>query len=93
MLDDFTQAEKRRIDLLYGNDFEGITPEDAQLIARFEAAKAVEDAAFRERMEREQAESAARMEQAAAEHEKAMRNLEELQARAVARLERFEHGK
>ena len=40
---DFTNAEKERINQLYGTDFENITPEDALLIGRWEAWKATQE--------------------------------------------------
>lgn len=93
MLEDFTQEEKQRINILYGTDFEGITPADAQLIARFEAAKAREDEEMQAKTAAIQAECELKLQNAQEEHAQAMSNLAELQARALARLERFDNGK
>ena len=36
----FTKAEKERLNQLYGKDFEGVTPDDVKLIARWEVYNA-----------------------------------------------------
>lgn len=46
-MEEFTQAEKARINELYGTDFESITPADIPLIQKYEQQKAVNDARFR----------------------------------------------
>ena len=89
---DFTNAEKERINQLYGNDFEGITPEDASLIGRWEAWKAVNDAEFQAKVTAIEAESKAKLEQSEALHRKAKTNLEELRDAALARLEAIDNG-
>ena len=91
-MDEFTVAEKDRINLLYGTDFADITPEDVQLIARFERVKAVGAAKFQAEMELMQQESQAKIETTQALHEQAMANLQELQQAALERLERIEDG-
>ena len=90
--DGFTNDEKERINQLYGNDFEGITPDDAQLIARWENAKATVDAGFQAKQEALQTETQARIEQTQALYEQAMTNLQELHDAALARLEVFNDG-
>lgn len=41
MMDEFTNEEKHKIDVLYGNDFKGeMTIDDVKLIQRYEAYKA-----------------------------------------------------
>jgi myo-inositol-1-phosphate synthase len=89
-MDEFTNEEKYRIDALYGTDFENITPEDAQLIARYEAYKAKEDEKIQAEIKAIQDESAQRLEYAKEQQKQAMDNLNELHARALARIERME---
>lgn len=89
-MDEFTNDEKCRIDALYGTDFENITPEDAQLIARYEAYKAKEDEKIQAEIKAIQDESAQRLEYAKEQQKQAMDNLNELHARALARIERME---
>lgn len=91
-MDEFTVAEKDRINLLYGTDFADITPDDVTLIARFERWKAVNEAKFQAEIELKQQESQARIEATQAQHEQAMSNLRELQQAALERLERIEDG-
>lgn len=89
---DFTNAEKERINQLYGTDFKDITPEDALLIGRFEAWKATQESEHQAKMKALEDEATARMEATQAQHEQAMNNLAELHAMAIARLERIEDG-
>lgn len=88
---DFTNEEKDRINQLYGNDFKGITPDDAQLIARFEQFKAVQNAKFKAESEAIAAQAQANLENANRIAETALANLNELHERAIARLDRFEN--
>ena len=90
---DFTNEEKERINQLYGNDFEGITPEDAALIGRWEAWKATNESEHQAKLEAIKAETEAKLENARRESEQAMSNLEELKNAALARLAVFEDGK
>ena len=89
---DFTNAEKERINQLYGTDFENITPEDALLIGRWEAWKATQESEHQAKMKAIEDEAAARMEATRAQHKQAMDNLAELHAMAIARLERLQVG-
>lgn len=91
-MDEFTVAEKDRINRLYGTDFADITPDDVALIARFERWKAINEAKFQAEIELKQQESQARIEATQAQHEQAMNNLRELQQAALKRLERIEDG-
>lgn len=84
---DFTNEEKERINQLYGNDFKGITPEDAALIGRWEAWKATQQGEYQAKLEALQAETQAKIETAQAESDKAMENLEAMRQAALARLE------
>ena len=89
---DFTNAEKERINQLYGNDFADIKPEDAPLIARWEQMNALREAKFQEQVKAIEAETAAKIEAANERATQAMGNLKELHARALERLERIENG-
>ena len=89
---DFTNAQKQRIDQLYGNDFEGITPEDALLIAQWEQAKAINEAEFQAKMSAIEAETKAKIENSREMHEQAMSNLQEMHDAAMERLKAVENG-
>ena len=89
---EFTNAQKQRIDQLYGNDFEGITPEDALLIAQWEQAKAINEAEFQAKMSAIEAETQARIENSRELHEQAMGNLQEMHDAAMERLKAVENG-
>lgn len=91
-MDEFTKTEIERINQLYGTDFKDITPDDALLIARFERVKALQDAEFSARIEAMQAESEQKMNQAQELHSIAVTNLQELQEKALERLERVNNG-
>ena len=92
-MDEFTNEEKHRIDVLYGTDFKDITADDAKLIARYEAYKAKNDAKVQAEIDAIKAESETKLAYALEQQTQAMNNLNELHARAIARLDRFEHGK
>lgn len=91
-MDEFTKTELERINQLYGTDFEGITPDDAMLIGRWEAHKARRDEEFRAKMKAFEDEAAARIENSNAITVQAFENLNELHERALAHLERVEDG-
>ena len=86
---DFTNEEKERINQLYGNDFAGITPEDALLIGRWEAWKATEDAKFKAEMEEIKRQTDAKIANLQMQSDEAMNNLKELHAKALERFERI----
>ena len=86
-MENFTKAEIERINQLYGNDFKDIAPDDALLIGRFEAAKAVKEGEYQAQVEAIKTESQLKCEQLAQQHEAAMRNLEYLHAQAVKKAE------
>ena len=93
MLENFTQEEIQRIDCLYSNDFKGITPDDASLIARYEFEKAQEDAITQAKLDEAKRYNDKRMKDETKKLNTAIAQLNELHARAIARLDRFEHGK
>lgn len=92
-MDEFTNEEKHRIDVLYGTDFKDITADDAKLIARYEAYKAKNDAIVQAEIEAIKAESETKLAYAQEQQTQAMNNLNELHERAIARLEKIENGK
>lgn len=91
-MDELTKAEIDRINKLYGNDFKDITPNDALLIAKFERMKAQREGEYLARIEAINKENEQNIKQSKAEHKLAMQNLQELQERAISRLERIENG-
>lgn len=86
---EFTNEEKERINQLYGNDFKDITPDDASLIGRWEAWKAVQENEHRAKIAQYEAEANAKMENSKRIADKAMEDLETLKNVALARLERL----
>lgn len=91
-MDEFTNTEKQRLDQLYGNDFEGITAQDAPLIARYEAWKAKQEAEHVAKMEMIQAETQAKIKAAKKQSDYAMQTLKELRDKARQRYERATNG-
>lgn len=86
-MEQFTNEELERINQLYGNDFNGITAEDAALIARWERDRARTNALASQKAELMQKETAAKIEIAKQEYEDAKVRLDELHALAVKRYE------
>lgn len=91
-MEQFTNEEKHRIDELYGNDFKGITPEDALLIGRWEANKAIMEDEHQKKMDLMRQESQAAIEQAREQAAYAMETLERCRDEALARLEAVSNG-
>lgn len=89
-MDEFTNEEKHRIDVLYGTDFKDITADDVKLIARYEAYKAKNDAKLQAEIEAIKTESETKLAYALKQQTQAMSNLDELHARALLRLDRLE---
>ena len=92
-MDEFTNEEKRRIDLLYGNDFQDITPEDAQLIGRWEAFKAVNESKHQAELKAIEDEAQEKALAARLESEQTLANLQELHDMAIARFKAVSNGK
>lgn len=89
----FTNEEKDRINNLYVNGFEDITPDDAELIGRWEAYKAQQDAEFQAKLDAIREENEMRLQQAQTVYETAIDNLNALANAAIARFERLNDGK
>lgn len=86
---EFTNTEQERINQLYGNDFTDIKPEDAELIARWEAWKASQELEYKAKTDALKAETNAKMEESKRIADKAIADLEYLKNAALARLERL----
>ena len=89
---DFSNDEKRRIDVLYGTGFAGITPEDGALIARWEAYKAKTAEEYELKQQALYNETEAKIDHSRELVEQTISTLEELRNRAVARLEMIDNG-
>lgn len=90
-MDEFTKTERARIDYLYGSDFEGdITQDDIKLISRFEYARAYEDIQAEIKREQTANDSKRDLENAQMLCDQALANMQEQQARALARLDALE---
>lgn len=90
MAEDFTNDELHRIDVLYGSGFEGATPEDVALIARWERKKAIEDAECAARLEAAKAEAEEKSAEGRKLAAQARKELASLRDAALARLERID---
>lgn len=90
---DFTNEEKHRIDVLYGNDFDGITPEDMPLIQRWEQFKAIESAKVQAELQAIKDKAEADMEESKATAELSRSILKEKSERSKARWEVLRNGK
>ena len=84
---EFTVEEKDRISLLYGTDFKDITPEDAQLIGRWEAFKAVTTSKHQAELKALEESAQERALATQLECQQALTNLQELHDLAIARFE------
>ena len=86
-MDDFTNEEKHRIDVIYGNDFKDLTIDDVKLIQKYEAYKARNDEIVQAKIKAIEAESAAQIKETK-KTEKLARDI--LTAKAEAARERWE---
>ena len=86
---DFTNDEQERINFLYGNDFEDITPDDAKLICRWEAWKATEEAKNSAEMEALKSRTEAKISEFEKQSAEASALLRELRDKARERFERL----
>ena len=86
-MDEFTNEEKHRIDLLYGQDFDAkdMTPDDVKLIQRWEKWKAEQNAELQARIEAVKNESASNIERADAAAKTMQKNLKEFASKARKR--------
>lgn len=90
---EFTNEEKLRIDQLYGHDFKDATPEDIQLIIKWERDNAQREQENRAKAEAIAKRTAAQLEEDRKTAELARDNLRELHDMAVSRLEGLYNGK
>lgn len=92
-MEDFTNAEKERINRIYGNDFTNLEPGDVALIARWERAKALQDEEFKAKTEALREEADEKLRLARETDEQARAYVRELRDMAVARYEELSaHG-
>lgn len=87
---EFTSKEQDRINQLYANNFEGIQPEDAELLARWEGWKATQESEHQAKLEAINADMQARLQHSEVLADQAMKNLADLRDAAMARLERLD---
>ena len=90
-MEKFTATESDRINVLYAEGFKGeITADDIALISRFEYSKAYEAIQAEIKNEEIKAGAKARAEGTQSVFEQAMSNMQELHARALARMDALE---
>ena len=91
-MDEFTNEEKHRIDVIYGEDFKELTADDVKLIQRWEAYKAQENAVVQAQKDAIEKEVKARIAECKKTEKLARENLENQTAAAFDRLERVLNG-
>ena len=86
-MDEFTNEEKHRIDLLYGNDMklDDFSLDDVKLIQRWESARAKHDEKVQAQIELMQQESEQRLAESTELFELAKKNVKELARRSRKR--------
>lgn len=86
-MDEFTNEEKHRIDVLYGEDFksEDFTPDDVKLIQRWESVKAKHDEKVQAQIEIMKQESEQKLSESNELFELAKKNVKELAKRSRKR--------
>ena len=90
---DFTNEEKQRINILYGEDFKNVEPEDIELIARFERLKAQQNELVKAEIEAINTRAQAELKEVK-KTEKAAREVLEAQSKAAREhWERVRYGK
>lgn len=89
----FTNEEKKRIDLLYGNDLKDVTPDDVQLIAKWERHKLELETEQNARILAISKENEARLSAIEKQAKLAMATLQEMRDAAIKRYEVIVNGK
>lgn len=92
-IDEFTYEQKQIIDDICKRNFENLTADEVKLYADWQAAIALRDAEFQAKQDALAAESAARIKALESKAKTARKNLNELKAAALMRLERIDNGK
>ena len=92
-IDEFTYEQKQIIDDICKRNFENLTADEVKLYADWQAAIALRDAEFQAKQDALAAESAARIKALESKAKTARKNLNELKAAALVRLERIDNGK
>ena len=92
-MDEFTNAEKERINQIYGNDFQNLEPGDINLISRWERAKAIQEEEFKAKTDALKSEADEKTRLARETAEEARAYVRELRDMAVSRYEELNaHG-
>ena len=89
-MDEFTEKERNTIDDIYRREFQDMTPDEVQLLLRWNAAQAKNDELVKAEIAAMNAEKEARIEETRKTAEKARRNLTELKNAAKKRLAAIE---
>lgn len=92
-ISDFTEEQKHTIDDICKRNFESLTADEVKLYADWQAALVLDDAEFKAKQDAIAAESAARIKALDSKAKTARKNLNDLKAAALARLERIDNGK
>lgn len=90
---DFTNEEKHRLDVLYGEDFQNITPNDMPLIQRYEQYKAQNNAILQAKLDAQKEETQAYIEEMQKNEALARQIMQDKANQAKARYERLRNGK
>lgn len=92
-ISEFTEEQKHTIDDICKRNFENLSAEEIKLYADWQVALALDDAEFKAKQEALAAESAARIKALESKAKTARKNLNDLKAAALTRLERIDNGK
>lgn len=91
-MSEFTNEEKRRIDMLYASDFKDVTADDIALIQRYERYRAIEDAKVQAELQAIMDEANAQVEETRKTAQLAREQLEEQARRSRERWEALRNG-
>ena len=91
-MDEFTNEEKHRIDVIYGEDFKELTADDVKLIQKWEAYKAQQDAIVQAQKDAIEKEMKTRITECKKTEKLARDILNEQATAAFGRLERVLNG-
>lgn len=91
-MSEFSNEEKRRIDMLYASDFKDVTADDIALIQRYERYRAIEDAKVQAELKAIMDEANAQVEETRKTAQLAREQLEEQARRSRERWEALRNG-
>jgi hypothetical protein len=89
-MDEFTEKERKTINDIYRREFQDMTPDEVQLLLRWNTAQAKNDELVKAEIAAMNDEKEARIEETRKTAEKARRNLAELKSAAKKRLAAIE---